>query len=421
VTTRVAGGTVVTPAGVLDADVLVDGDRIAGIVQSAGPPAGEDVDARGCVVLPGGVDPHTHPLSDIRPATLAALNGGTTTVVAFTAPRPGESPAAAWRRATEELLPLAAVDVRLHPSIWEPARLSAHDLRELRALGATSVKLFLAYGELGMQASDETLRETLRAARELGLVTMVHCENGDEIERLVQLQLDAGHVGVEGFVAARPPDVEQEAVERVLAHARSLDAPVYLVHLSTAGSVELVRDARGRRQTVWAEVCTHHLVLDESRYTRADAERWLQAPPLRSTRDVDALWEAILDGTIDTIGSDHAQVPYRPAFETDDFRSFPYGIAGVEERVPVVISEGRRRGVSWERLASLLASTPAAVFSVHGKGVIAEGAEPDLVLWEPGPPRPVAAAELSNRDTTAFEGVVLDGRIRAVMRGGRIE
>jgi dihydropyrimidinase len=417
-TLRVTGGLVVTPGGARNAEVVVEDGRVAAIREPSG---GVDVDASGCVVLPGGVDPHAHPLSDIRPATVAALRGGTTTVLAFTAPRPGESPGAAWRRATAELLPLAAVDVRLHPSIWEPDRLRIDDLHELRELGAVSVKLFLAYGELGMQAADETLRRTLDAARDRGLLTMVHCEDGATIDALVAEQIAAGRTGVDGFVAARPPEVEQAAVARVLDHAYRAEAPVYLVHLSTAGSLELVREARRRGQTVWAEVCTHHLVLDESCYARADAERWLEAPPLRSRADVEALWAGVLDGTVDTIGSDHAQVAYRPPFDTGDFRSSPYGIAGIEERVQVVLSEGRRRGVGWERLASLLATAPAAAFGVAGKGAITEGAVADLLLWEPGPGRPLAAADLHERENTAFAGVDVDGRIRAIVRGGRVE
>ena len=421
-TLAITGGLVVTPGGAREADVLVEDGRIAAIrrcddrVQ-----ADERLDARGCIVLPGGVDPHTHPLSDVRPATLAALHGGTTTALAFTAPEPGETPANAWRRAADELLPQAAIDVRLHPSIWEPDRLTPDDLRELRRLGAASVKLFLAYRELGMAASDRTLVETLHAAAELGLLTMVHCESADMIDALVAEQLARGELGVEGFVAARPPAAEQEAVERVLHHAGRLGAPVYIVHLSTAVSVELVRQARRRGQTVWAEVCTHHLVLDDSCYDRAQAERWLEAPPLRPREDVEALWEAVVDGTVDTFGSDHAQVPYQPDCDSADFRSLPYGVAGIEERLPVLVSEGRRRGLTWERLAALLAASPAAAFGVAGKGVVAPAATADLVLWEPGPSRPLTADDLHDRRDTVFEDVAIDGRIAAVVRGGRIE
>jgi dihydropyrimidinase len=373
-------------------------------------------------VLPGGVDPHAHPLSDVRPATVSALHGGTPTVLAFTLPRPGESPAAAWRRAERDDVPRAAVDVRLHPAIWEPDRLTRADLEELRSLGATSVKLYLAYPELGMMASDRTLYETLRAAGELGLLTMVHCENGGAIEALVDEQLAAGRTGVEGFVAARPPEVEEEAVGRVLALARLAGAPVYLVHLSTRGSLELVRDARRRGQAVWAEACTHHLLLDDSCYAREDPLAFLTVPPLRPHEHVEALWEGVLDGTIDAIGSDHAQVAYRPDVPEGDFRAFPYGFAGIEVRVPAILSEGRRRGVPWERLASLLATAPADAFAVAGKGTIEPGRDADLVVWSPDADRVVRAADLHDgRGVSPYEGLRVRGAIRCVVRAGRPE
>lgn len=420
---RVTGGLVVTTDGVREADVVVRDGRIAALEPWAGSTGGDGtVDATGCVVLPGGVDPHAHPLSDLRPATVSALHGGTTTVLGFTAPQPGETPADAWQRAERDLLPAAAVRVRLHPSIWEPDRLGRADLEELRSLGATSVKLFLAYPELGMMASDRTLFETLRTAADLGLLTMVHCENGGAIEALVDEQLAAGRTGVEGFVASRPPGVEEEAVARVLALARLAGAPVYLVHLSTRGSVELVREARRHGQTVWAEACTHHLLLDDAAYRRPDPLPWLTVPPLRPREHVEALWDAVADGTIDAIGSDHAQVPYAPDAPAGDFRALPYGFAGLEVRVPAALSEGRRRGIPWERLASLLASAPARAFGVSGTGAIEPGAVADLVVWDPEPAWTVRAADLHDGlSVSPYEGVELTGTIRRVIRDGRVE
>ena len=420
---RVVGGTVVTSAGAGPADVVVTAGRIAAVEPAADrTPSGDDIDARGCIVLPGGVDPHSHPLSGLAAATVSARHGGTTTVLAFAAPAPGETPADAWRRAEQDVLTDAAVDVHLHPSIWEPDRLDRSTLEELHAVGATSVKLFLAYPELGMMASDRTLYQTLRDASSLGMLTMVHCESGGVIEALIDEQLAAGNLGVDGFVGARPSGVEEEAVSRVLHLARLAGAPVYLVHLSCAGSVELVRAARRRGQTVWAEACTHHLLLDDSCYARADPERWLGVPPLRAATDVEALWEAVLDGTIDTIGSDHAQVPYRPDIPVEDFRSLAYGFAGIELRVPATVSEGRRRGLPWERLADLLAFAPARAFRIEEKGVIAPGARADLVVWDPEERWTVAASDLHDGvGTTVYEGVTLDGRIRRVVRAGRVE
>src|SRR5438445_11181 len=358
----------------------------------------EDLDTRGCVVLPGGVDPHTHPLADIAAATAAAARGGTTTVFAFTAPQPGESPTAAFERARDELVPQAAVDVQLHPAIWNPERLDGAELERLRRAGARSVKLFTAFPELGMVASDRKLYETLRDASRLGMLVMVHCEVSGAIDALVDEALAAGRTGPRAFAETRPPLVEEEQVARVLGLARLAGAPVYLVHLSTAGSLDLVRAARRRGQTVWAEACTHYLVLDESRYDGPDAERFLVAPPLRSRTDVDALWDGVIGGTIDTIGSDHAEAQYRPDFPPGDFRSLPYGFRGIEVRVPLVLSEGARRGVSYERLAELLAGAPARTFALTPD-------DGDVVVWDPEP-------EWTIRDGSPFDGLPVTGRIR---------
>jgi dihydropyrimidinase len=364
----------------------------------------EGVDTRGCVVLPGGVDPHAHPLANIEAATAAAARGGTTTVLAFTAPRPGESATVAFERARDELVPRAAVDVRLHPSIWEPERLDRTELERLRAAGARSVKLFTAFPELGMVASDRKLYETLRDAARLELLVMVHCEVSGAIDALVDEALAGERTGARSFAETRPPLVEEAQVARVLDLARLAAAPVYLVHLSTAGSLELVRAARRRGQTVWAEACTHYLVLDESRYDGDDAERFLVAPPLRSRGDVDALWEGVADGTVDTVGSDHAESQYRPDFPPGDFRSLPYGYRGIEVRVPVVLSEGARRGIPYERLADVLARAPARAFGV-------EPDDGDALVWDPEP-------EWTIRDGSPFDGLPVTGRIRHVLRRG---
>lgn len=407
---RIAGGLVVTADGAREADVVVADGRIAALE----PPSRDgDLDARGCVVLPGGVDPHTHPLPDLAAATAAAARGGTTTVLAFTAPRPGEPPADAFVRARDELLPAAHVDVRLHPAIWEPERLGPDELAALASVGARSVKLYLAYPELGMLPSDRKLYETLRDASRLGLLVQVHCESPGAIAALVDEALADGRTDARAFAGTRPPLVEQEGVARALFHARLADAPVYLVHLTTAGSLELVREARRRGQTVWAEVCTHHLVLDESRYDGGDPERFVTVPPLRDRADVEALWDGIADGTVDAIGSDHAQQRYRPDFPAGDFRSFAYGVFGIDVRVPVALSEGMRRGVPLQRLADLLAGGPARAFGLApAKGAIARGADADLVVWD-------LAAVSRIGGETPFAGLEVAGEIRHVLLGGR--
>jgi dihydropyrimidinase len=230
------------------------------------------------------------------------------------------------------------------------------------------------------------------------MLVKVHCESSGAIDALVDEQLAAGNTGVAGFVASRPPLVEEEGVARTLAYAELARAPVYLVHLTTARSLELVREARARGQRVWAEVTTHHLLLDESRYDRPDAEELVVVPPLRPRTDVEALWDGIADGTVDTIGSDHSQVRYVPDAPPGDFRSLAYGFSGIGARVPVVLSEGVRRGVPLERLADLLAWASARAFG---------GAADDLIVWDP-----------EGTTTLSHPFVDVRGSVRAACRVG---
>jgi dihydropyrimidinase len=420
VPTRIAGGVVVTPEGARTADVIVEGERIAGVAPARGGEA-RAVDARGCVVLPGGVDPHTHLLADVGPATRSALHGGTTTALSFTAPQPGERPAEALVRARDELLPPTAVDVGLHASIWEPERLGADDLVELKALGATGVKLFLAYPELGMMASDQRLYETLRDASQIGLPVLVHCENGGAIEALVEEYLAAGRRETTCFAEARPPKVEEEAVHRTLALAALARAPVYLVHLSTAGALALVRERRAAGQAVLAESCTHHLALDDGLYERSDAARFLAAPPLRPRAHVEALWEGVRDGALDTVGSDHAQARFHPEARTPgDFTGIPYGLPGVEARLPLLLSLGRARGVPLERLVELACAGPAKAFGLYPrKGAISPGSDADLVLWNPDAEWTIDAGSLHDGlEDTPYAGMRVRGCVRAVFLRG---
>ena len=406
---RIFGGTVVADGCARSADVVVEGGKITAVAAAS---AAGDVDARGCVVLPGGIDPHTHPLADLRAATFAAARGGTTTIATFTSPHPGETPAAAFVRARDEQVPHAIVNVALHAAVWEPDRLDRAQLEQLRAAGGRTVKLYLAYPELGMAVSDRTLYETLRDASRLGMLVLVHCESIGAIEALVDELLASGRIDVRAFVDSRPPLVEEEGVARALAFARLAAAPVYLVHLTSADSLELVRAARRRGQQVWAEVCTHHLVLDDSRYDGADAERFVVVPPLRARAHVEALWAAIADGTVDAIGSDHAQVKYQPEAPPGDFRSLPYGVFGIDVRVPLVLTEGTRRGIGRERLVELLAGGPARAFGLRGKGTIQRGADADVVLWDP-------EQRWTIEGESPFSGIDVAGAVRRVFVGGR--
>lgn len=418
----IRGGLVVTPAGVHQTDVVVLGERVVSL-GSREDASGEVIDAKGCYVLPGGVDPHTHLLADIASATRSAAFGGTTTALCFTNPKPRESAPAAAIRARGEVERAATIDVALHAVIGKPDQLTSKDLERIRAQGVRAVKLFLAYPDQGLMASDGCLYAVLRDAKRLGLQVMVHCENGSVIEALIDDYLARGKRQAGYFARSRPPEVEDEAITRTLAIAALAKAAVYITHMSTAEGIRLVQRARANGQVVRAEVCLHHLLLDASRYRGKSAQRFLVAPPLRSKTNVEALWSALADGTVDTIGSDHSQRRYQPARKTPaDFTSLPYGLAGIELRLPLLLSEGLRRGLPIQRIVELAATRPAQVLGLYPrKGSISPGADADLVVWDPRPESKVRASALHDGlGESPYSGMAVRGAIRFVILRGTV-
>jgi dihydropyrimidinase len=422
--TAVTGGTVVTPAGLRRADVLIRDGKVDAIAE-AGSAVGPGLDAGGCYVLPGGVDPHCHLMSDVALATAAAARGGTTTTLSFTNPEPGEGDLESLLRRRERLgRGGAAVDVGLHAMLYDPGRATLADLVEARRAGAAAVKVFLAYPELGIMFSTRRLHRLMSDAREAGLLVQVHCENGPLIEELVDGAVRAGHRGEHVFAGTRPPEVEEEAVARTLAVASLTGATCYLVHLSTAGALDQVRLARQRgRPEVFAEVCLHHLLLDASRYDGPDAGRFLVCPPLRARNHVEALWAGVADGTVDGIGSDHCQTR---SVVLDDIAppgvSYEYGIAGVGARLPLLLSEGLRRGLPLERLVRLASENPARVFGHYPrKGALAPGSDADVVVFDPAGETVVRDAAFDDgTGPTVYAGQRVRGRVRAVLLRGQL-
>jgi dihydropyrimidinase len=422
--TAVTGGMVVTPDGEGRADVLISGGRITAI-GSAGAAAGRRIDASGCYVLPGGVDPHTHLMPDIRHATAAAARGGTTTVLSFTNPGVAEGDLAALLRGrTEVAAALPAADTGLHAMIYDPERTPVTDLAAMRDAGAAAIKIFLAYPELGIMCSTRRLHELMAAAQEAGLLVQVHCENGPLIESLTDGAVRGGQRGAQVFAATRPPEVEEEAVARTLATAALAGAPCYLVHLSTAGALDQVRLARRRdRPPVYAEVCPHHLLMDDSVYAGPDAGRFLVCPPLRSAADTEALWAGLADGTVDAVGSDHCQIRTPvPGELVPDGQDYHYGLAGIGARLPLLLSAGRARGLPVTRLVQLASAGPARAFGHYPrKGALVAGADADVVIWDPDRETVLGAGGLGDgTGDSVYAGRRIRGAVTGVLLGGRV-
>ena len=425
----VVGGTVITPDGPVRADVLIAGGKVAAVGEHR-PGAGRPLDASGCWVLPGGVDPHCHLMAGIAQATSAAARGGTTTALSFTSPAPGESAVESLERGRSELERYgAAIDVGLHAAIYDPARVSHEDLAAARRAGAAAVKIFLAYPELGIMCSTRRLFEIMSSAKRLGLLVQVHCENGTLIEALEASALNAEadspvRAGPRIFADTRPPEVEEEAVASTLAAAALAGAPCYLVHLSTAGALEQVRLARRRGQPpVFVETCLHHLLLDDSCYSSDEAARYLVCPPLRARHHVEAMWDGLAAGTIDAVGSDHCQAKTLTSgrLAAAGYK-YAYGLAGIGPRLPLLLSAARRRDLSAGRIVQLAAENAARAFGHYPrKGALLAGSDADIVIFDPDGETVLPGDGLGDgTGDSVYAGRAADGRIRDVLLRGQL-
>lgn len=424
-TLTVTGGAVVTPAGTLPADVVIRHGKIIALAEPGSAPAQVDrLDATGCFVLPGGVDPHGHIMADVAAATRAAALGGTTTMLSFTNPEPGEGAVACLLRRRDELAAAPpAVDVGLHAMLYQPDQVDEADLRVLRDAGVSGIKVFLAYPELGIMWSTRGLFELMTAAARYGQVVQVHCEDGQIIEGLTAAAMASGRAGVRLFAETRPPEAEAASVALALSMAGITGATCYLTHLSCSEALDQVRIARHRGSpTPYAEVCLHHLLLDDRCYQRTDAERYLVAPPLRPPGHPEALWQALADRTLDAVGSDHCQERSRTIGEfAPDGQGYSYGIAGVGARLPLLLSRGLARGVPIERLAEVVSANPARAFGHYPrKGVLAPGSDADLLIWDPDAEMTITADTFDDlTGDSVYVGERLSGQVRDVLLGGR--
>jgi dihydropyrimidinase len=431
----VEGGTVATDSWVAPATVVVDGGRVVAVTQPDAPlgrvEARRTVDARGMLVLPGGVDPHCHvglPLGayttrdSFESASLAALAGGTTTMVDFAIPQVGEHPL----HALEERQRLAAgsrCDYALHGCFNQHADDIREVVHELADRGVRTVKLFTTYRDL-LMVDRPTIAAVMHALLEVSGLTYVHAEANDLVERAQQRAAGDGTVGASGHAGTRPEAAEEQAVADVLETAAATGAPVYFVHQSTPGAVDAVAVARRHGVPASSESCPHYLTLDDGRYRGDHPERWVCCPPLRDRATVEELGQRLAMGLVDTVGSDHCCYDsVQKAERSDDVREMPNGLPGVETRLPVVFSAFVTPGrIGLRRLAALTAANPARLNGLYPrKGTIAPGSDADLVILDPGQTREVHAARLHMQtDYSPYEGLELHGWPTTVIAAGRV-
>ncbi|MFH1502117.1 MAG: dihydropyrimidinase [Candidatus Eisenbacteria bacterium] len=393
--TFIKGGRLVTEVDSYDGSVLVEDGRIAAAGRGLEAPDGADVvDASGLLVMPGVVDVHVHvalPLrdrcsSDFEATSREAAFGGVTTFIAYAMPARGQTLMEVVEARKEQAHGNCYVDYGFHAALINWAEREDDEIPELIEAGVPSFKVFTVYSREGWRSGDEELyRAFLLTARHGGLVE-VHCESEWMIDRKVKRLVEEGRLSAADHAASRPGYVEGDAVSNVLRIAYDAGAPVHIVHVSSGEGAEAIAEGCELGMEIYAETCPHFLLLDDGKLAGADGHRYATCPPLRPKTHHEALWEALDDGTIQVIATDHAEFT---AADKDagaaDFREIPMGIPGVGTLLPLMWHHGVGEGHMTENeLVDRLCTQPSEIFGLQpAKGSLAVGSDADIVLFDP--------------------------------------
>ena len=434
-------GTVVTASHATPRDVLIEGETIARVEPEIVEPADLVVDARGKYVIPGGIDVHTHldmPLGetvtsdDFESGTIAAAFGGTTSVVDFAVQERGRPLAEAFETWMRKAEGKAVLDYGFHMIVCDLPPEREGELDALVAEGVTSFKLFMAYPGRLMLDDAAILRVLKRTAANGGTVLM-HAEDGAAIEARVRRALAEGHTEPRYHALTRPAKTEADAARRAIALAGEAHAPIYIVHVSAAETVDEIAAARARGGLVWGETCPQYLVLSEECYDAPgfEAAKFVMSPPLRPRAMQERLWKGLAANDLQVVATDHC--PFRmkdqkPAGK-DDFTKIPGGAPGIETRMSLLYDAGvRAERLTLSRWVEVAATNPARLFGLYPrKGAIAPGSDADVVVWNPQREITWSASTHHMRvDYNPYEGRLVKGapdlvlsRGRAVIDGGK--
>jgi dihydropyrimidinase len=442
----IKSGKLVTDSESYFADILIQGEKIVKIGKDLEITGAEIIDANGKLILPGGVDPHTHfdlPMfgtvssDDHYSGLKAAAFGGTTTVIDFVPQESGSfnKDIETWHRKADHK---AAIDFGFHMNITRWDDDVQQQMSTLPSLGITSIKVFTAYnGRLRLQ--DGEIFQVLRKARESQLLTLLHAENGDVIDLLIAEALSKGNTSPIWHAKTRPAWGAVEAVLRGASLAAMAEAPLYIVHMNVAGEVDQIEYARQNGIQVMGETCPQYLLFTEDTLNRPDGAKWICSPPVRSEIDQQRLWQGLKLGSIQVIATDHCPFFYDgtrsilyekqpvaiPGKElgTGDFTKIPNGLPGVGDRLPIVWTFGVCAGhLTPNQFVAVTSTNSAKIFGLYPKkGALLPGSDADLVLWDPEKRITYGIAYAHHRtDYNLFEGYELCGFPEKVFLRGRL-
>ena len=430
-------GIVVNSDSMEQLDLRIEGSVVDKMGLDLALAGDEVVDVAGCYLFPGGIDPHTHfdldtgstvTADDFASGSRAALAGGTTTVLDYATQPRGDSLAAAlsiWHRKARGK---SFTDYGFHVAMSDCTESILREMAELPLRqGVASVKLYMAYKDV-LQVDDADLLKVMRICRKRGLRVCLHCENGDIIQELVREAKDAGQNSPLQHALTRPEAVELEAVHRAICLAEITDCPLYIVHVSSGRAGDIIREAQRRGLPVTAETCPQYLLLDETCYDKTDFEaaKYVMSPPLRSRDNQERLWQALKEGVLACIGSDHCSFNLAGQKELgrQDFSRIPNGAPGVENRFGLMYTFGVATGrLSLQEFVSVTSSNAAKLFGLYPrKGVLSAGSDADVVVWDPTRRSIISASTQHQKvDYNAYEGFEQIGAARHVfLRGLRV-
>ena len=432
----IQNGTIVNADSTVHADLLIDGAVIKEIRAGIPPSAAETVvDAMGLLLLPGGIDAHTHldmpfggskSADDFETGTRAAAIGGTTTIVDFAIQARGTKMRTAldtwWKKAEGK----ACIDYGLHMIVTDLPDAGLEDMDDLVREGVASFKLFMAYPNV-LMVDDATIFKALRQTAKNGALICMHAENGSVIDVIVQQALAEGKTAPIYHALTRPTRAEAEAVHRAIAMAEIAGVPVYIVHLSSEDALNQVREARDRGLPAFAETCPQSLLLSLEDVADAGWEgaKYVFTPPLREKKNQPKLWEGLRKDNLQVVSTDHCPFCFedQKALGKDDFTKIPNGGPGIENRLQLLHHHGVVLGnLTLNRFVELVSTAPARIFGMYPKkGILATGSDADIVLWDPVAPYTISAATHHMRvDYSMFEGFHVRGNARDVYSRGEL-
>lgn len=434
----ISGGTLVTASETMEADLAVKDGRVAAIGKGGLGRAARTVEAKGKLVLPGGIDTHAHieqisgmgatNADSFESATKASAAGGTTSVICFAPQHRGMSLTKVMEDYHAKAKRGAVIDYAMHMILADPnEKVLKEELPPLIASGHGSIKLFMTYEYVRVE--DEGILDVLTAARAGGAMVCVHAENHGMIAWLSKRLIERGYTAPKYHGVSHPRGGEIEAITRIIAFSEMIDQPVMVFHVSTAEGAAVIREARGRGVKVWGETCPQYLFLTKDCMEKPGYEgaKWVFSPPAREASDSVALWRALKLGDLQTVTSDHAPYTFDKGgkfmhSETPTFKQIPNGMPGIEWRMPLLMDAALKGTITLNELVRITATAPAEIYNLGPrKGSLAIGADADIVVWDPA--RSVTLKEtdvLSRAGYNPWAGRTITGWPSTVVRRGEV-